>query len=121
MHDLDEAPVVALGAAIRHHASFIPAGTNVNFIQRLDEHTLRIRTYERGVEAESGACGTGAAAAAIVMALRGRAEAPITLTTLSGDQLTIGFDLRDDTVMNLTLSGPTTHVYRGELALPGEA
>jgi diaminopimelate epimerase len=118
MQDLDEAPVVALGAAIRHHASFIPAGTNVNFIQRMDDSTLRIRTYERGVEAESGACGTGAAAAAIVMALRGRATPPVKLTPLSGDPLTIGFDLCDDSVTNLTLSGPATHVFHGELPLP---
>ena len=118
MQGLDEAPVIRLGSAIRHHSDFIPAGTNVNFVERINAHTLRVRTYERGVEAESGACGTGVTAAAIVMALRQRATAPVTVTTLSGDRLTIGFEQQGDHIRNVTLTGPAVHVYEGTLPLP---
>ncbi|NQU41225.1 MAG: diaminopimelate epimerase [Lentisphaerae bacterium] len=119
LQDLDEAPVMRLGPTIRNHPSFIPVGTNVNFVQRVDQHELRVRTYERGVEAESGACGTGVTAAAIVMALRQRVTPPVSVATLSGDCLTIGFSMQGDRVSHVTLSGPAVHVYEGTLPLPG--
>ncbi|MBL7076186.1 MAG: diaminopimelate epimerase [Kiritimatiellae bacterium] len=118
VQDLDEAPVVSLGATIRHHVQFAPNGTNVNFVQRVDESRLRIRTYERGVEGETGACGTGAAAAAVIMALRGRARPPVTVTTISGDDLQIGFEQQGDAITRLTLAGPAVHVYQGTIDVP---
>jgi diaminopimelate epimerase len=118
VQDLDEAPVATLGATIRHHAHFAPAGTNVNFVERVDASHLHIRTYERGVEAETGACGTGAAAAAVIMTLRDRATPPITVTTVTGAQLRIGLKRQDSSVTDLSLTGPAVHVYKSSIELP---
>ncbi|MDP6629683.1 MAG: diaminopimelate epimerase [Kiritimatiellia bacterium] len=118
VQDLDEAPVATLGATIRHHPHFAPAGTNVNFVRCVDTSHIEIRTYERGVEAETGACGTGAAAAAIVMTLRGRTTPPVTVTTVTGDQLHIGLERQGDSVTSLTLAGPAVHVYMSSIELP---
>jgi diaminopimelate epimerase len=118
--DLEEAPVLALGPALRNHTRFAPAGTNVNFVRRVDDSRLEIRTYERGVEAETGACGTGATAAAIIMALRGRAVSPVTVTTSSGDHLRIAFEPGANSVTNLTLAGPAVYVFKGSIELPAK-
>ncbi len=118
VEEVKEAPITTLGPTIRHHARFAPAGTNVNFVQRIDESHLAIRTYERGVEAETGACGTGAAATAAVMALRGRAASPVTVITPSGYELRIAFDTHDDAVDKLTLAGPAAYVFKGSVELP---
>lgn len=108
--------VDGLGRAIRHHADFQPAGTNVNFVRVAGPETLRVRTYERGVEAETLACGTGMVASALVMARMGRIRLPAKLIPASGDTLEVGAEFRGETASNVTLTGPAEHVFRGELA-----
>jgi diaminopimelate epimerase len=116
--DLAKMEVVRLGRAIRHHADFAPAGTNANFIQVTGPRELRVRTYERGVEDETLACGTGIVASALVAARRGLVQAPVAVQAASGDWLEVGFTLSADGAENVTLEGPAAHVFRGELDYP---
>ena len=114
--DGSEAPVQRWGRELRFHKRFQPAGANANFVQITGAHELTVRTYERGVEAETLACGTGATAAAVIAALLGHAQPPVTVTTSGGQRLTIDFRLADQqTVESLTLEGPALHIYDGEL------
>jgi diaminopimelate epimerase len=111
-----EIPVKEWGHDIRFHELFQPAGSNVNFVQPLEDGEIRVRTYERGVEDETMACGTGAVAAAIFAAGEGLASSPVTVTTSGGDQLTIIFDLQEDgTAENVYLQGPARIIYIGQL------
>lgn len=104
--DLAAVDIPQLGAFIRRHELFAPAGTNVNFIRVLDSHRLAIRTYERGVEAETLACGTGITAAALIAARVGLASFPVQVQTASGDVLEVAES-------PLTLTGPAEHAFRG--------
>jgi diaminopimelate epimerase len=113
--DNSAAPVVTRGREIRHHALFGPAGTNVNFVQVLGESGLHVRTYERGVEDETMACGTGAVASAIIAALSGSVRPPVAVTTSGGEQLTIHFRLHDKQAEEVFLQGPALIVYEGHL------
>ena len=119
--DIEQADVRTLGSFIRHHQAFMPAGTNVNFVRRQGD-AVKVRTYERGVEDETLACGTGAAASAIIAALLGRAASPVNIITSGADRLTILFDLKegmeksaDGAVHNVFLKGPAHTIYSGEL------
>ena len=119
--DIDQTDVRALGNHIRHHEAFMPAGTNVNFAQRQGD-AIKVRTYERGVEDETLACGTGAAACAIIAALLDQAASPVDIITSGNDRLTILFDLkkekasgRNDIVYNVFLKGPAHTIYSGKL------
>lgn len=109
--DAEAVDVRALGSALRYHAAFAPAGTNVDFVQRTGPDSLRMRTYERGVEDESGACGTGAVAAAVA-AVRQFPDMrfPVGIRVSSGDTLAV--DPRDPAGPLLT--GPACEVFRGE-------
>ena len=101
--------VTALGAAIRRHKLFAPAGTNADFIQVTGPDSLAVRTYERGVEAETLACGTGVVAAALVAERLELVRAPVRVKTAGGDILEVG-------LRPLTLTGPAEHSFRGEIA-----
>jgi diaminopimelate epimerase len=114
-NDLDSCDVQRLGSGIRHHADFAPAGTNANFIQVTGPRSLRIRTYERGVEGETLACGTGMVAAALVAARMGRVSPPVRITPASGDVLTVDFRIEGEHASNVTLLGPAAHVFQGTL------
>jgi len=111
--DLASCDVQRLGAGIRYHADFAPAGTNANFIQVTGPHSLRVRTYERGVEGETLACGTGLVASALVAARLGRVSPPVQLTPASGDVVTVDFTIDGDRVSDVTLLGPAVHVFQG--------
>ncbi len=114
--DIEAADVRGLGSRIRHHEVFMPAGTNVNFVGRLEDGAFKVRTYERGVEDETQACGTGAVASALVAAVLDRAASPVEIVTTGGDRLTILFDLQEGPAAdNVFLKGPAHVVYRGEL------
>ncbi len=116
--NLDTFPVFEVGRALRRHKAFKPAGTNVNFVD-LAPGLLRLRTYERGVEDETLACGTGAAATAIVAEALGRAKAPVRLKVASGDILTIDFDTVERRTLpaDLWLEGPAKFTFRGEIEI----
>jgi diaminopimelate epimerase len=109
--------VEALGSQARHEARFKPAGTNVNFVSVQDDGTLRVRTFERGVEGETMACGTGVTAAALVMAHLGRTGPPVTVVPLSGEALTVSFTREGDAFTRVTIDGPAKVLFRGEIDL----
>jgi diaminopimelate epimerase len=111
--DPDTMDIVGIGRPTRHHALFHPAGTNVNFISVLDPHRIRIRTYERGVEDETLACGTGSIASALIASLVGKAESPVTLVPQSGLHLTVHFTSVGDTFTDVYLQGDARAVYEG--------
>ncbi len=116
MDEQEEIAVKKWGKSIRLHELFQPAGTNVNFVQSLAGGGIRVRTYERGVEDETMACGTGAVASAIFAAARGLAASPVTVTTSGGEKLTIVFDLQQDgCAENVYLQGPARIIYIGQL------
>ncbi len=114
--ELDDFDVFTHGGAIRHHAAFAPAGTNANFAAILAPDHISIRTFERGVEDETLACGTGMVAAALIHHLLTGAASPIKVDVEGGDTLEIGFEKTgDQTFKNVTLTGPADFVFEGEI------
>jgi len=113
--DLERIPVNEIGRWIRYHDLFAPAGTNANFIRITGPRDLEIRTYERGVEDETLACGTGSMAAALVSARRGLVKSPVRVRTRGGEELVIHSSDGEDRAPEVWLEGSTTIVYRGEL------
>jgi diaminopimelate epimerase len=113
--EADKAMVLALGAEIRKHPHFAPRGTNVNFVQVLGPGQIRVRTYERGVEGETLACGTGVTAAALITAeLRGF-PSPVQVQVQSGDALEISFDRTNGSFTQVSLAGPAEFVFEGRI------
>ncbi len=112
--DVSKIEIKPRGAAIRYHEVFKPKGTNANFVQLLGNNEIRLRTYERGVEDETLACGTGATACAIITGLVHGYASPVRVHIASGDVLTIHFDLKDKTSAPPLLEGAVTTVYKGE-------
>ena len=118
VEDLEGVPVAEYGAGLRYHAHFAPRGTNANFIHALDARTLAIRTYERGVEAETLACGTGVVASALVFHELTGATSPVAVRVRGGDTLSVGFESSAPGVYrNVTLTGPADFCFEGEVAL----
>ncbi len=114
--NLEKVAVRDLGRAIRYHPDFHPAGTNVNFVQLVDAQTLYIRTYERGVEDETLACGTGSVASALIGAAIGKAISPVQVTTRGGEILTVSFQKDGASSFGeVYLEGDTCLVYEGTL------
>jgi diaminopimelate epimerase len=116
--DIRNIDLIELGAAIRHHARFQPAGSNVNFATAGGHNTLHLRTYERGVEGETLACGTGVAAAALVAARKGLVHSPVEVHTAGGYTLSISYEQDDDQFDNVRLTGPAEYVCEGMLTYP---
>ena len=116
VENLDAIDVQRMGSRIRYHADFAPAGTNANFIQVTGPDSLRVRTYERGVEGETLACGTGMTACGLIAGKLGLVRAPVKITPASGDVLEVNYELTADGARNVTLLGPAVHVFRGELS-----
>lgn len=116
--DLAAVNVQQLGAAIRHHREFAPKGTNANFIQVTGGDSLRLRTYERGVEAETLACGTGIVASGLIAGRLGLVKPPVHITAASGDILEVNYAATADGATHVTLLGPAVHVFRGTLDHP---
>lgn len=116
--DANATPVVEWGRAIRQHDHFQPAGTNANFVQVLGAQELVVRTYERGVEDETMACGTGAVAAAIIGAITGKVKPPVKVTTSGGEPLVIHFaePANDQPTKEVYLEGAAHIIYQGQLA-----
>lgn len=113
--NLDDVEVVRLGREIRFHKRYAPSGTNVNFICKQKEGMVAIRTYERGVEDETLACGTGAVAAAVVTASLSGMKSPIKVRTRSGNSLYVYFKEKEGKYYDTYLEGDARIIYKGEL------
>src|SRR5215470_3884240 len=114
---IDDADVRSEGAAIRYHKMFSPNGTNVNFIEKRGPNKIAIRTYERGVEGETLACGTGIVASALIFAATEKGSDPITVLAHGGDELQVGFERTRDQFRNVTLTGPAEFVFEGTIEI----
>jgi len=116
VEELEALDISELGPQIRFHPHFQPAGTNVNFVRREEDHTLSLRTYERGVEAETLACGTGAVAAASIAYRKGWVRSPVAVRTRGGEILVV--HLEEDLhggIGAVYLEGMVTLVFQGEV------
>ena len=111
---IDDINVKDIGSNIRHHQKFSPRGTNVNFVQVKGKDLIQIRTYERGVEDETLACGTGSTAAALIFALKNNLEDLIKVKTQSGEILKVYFQKEDGEFRKVWLAGSARIVYKGE-------
>jgi diaminopimelate epimerase len=118
IEDAETAPVFGQGRAIRYHEHFQPGGTNVNFTQVLDSGTIVNRTYERGVEDETLACGTGCVAAALLAAEKCLVQSPVRVLTRGGEDLVIHFKKSGNAFQDVSMEGPVRIVYTGYLG-PG--
>jgi diaminopimelate epimerase len=114
---IDEIDVRSLGATIRQHPMFAPRGANANFSEQRGARSIAIRTYERGVEDETLACGTGVVASAIVFAASKNVFGPIDILVRGGDTLQVDFSREGDRFQNVTLSGPADFVFDGTIDL----
>ena len=109
---LDEVEIMEWGRNIRMHKDLMPEGANVNFVNIISKERgeIAIRSYERGVERETLACGTGAISSAIVSNLIREVKQPVKVLTKSGNYLTVGFDAVDNEIKNLTLAGGAVRI-----------
>jgi diaminopimelate epimerase len=112
---VDGVEVEKNGRAIRYHSAFAPAGTNVNFVSVGSGSRLEVRTYERGVEGETLACGTGVVASSILASVRRGVRPPVKVRTRGGDLLKVDFKLENGRPTKVTLQGPARIVYEGIL------
>ena len=105
------------GSAIRRNEMFSPSGANVNFVEKRGPDEIAVRTYERGVEDETLACGTGVVASALMFAVTENAKGPITVIVRGGDELRVGFDRIDKQFRKVTLTGPAEFVFDGTIEI----
>lgn len=115
-NDISDVPVFNIGREMRYLPEFAPGGTNVNFIN-VSDNRIFIRTYERGVEDETLACGTGSAAAALISYFVDNLTPPAKLVTWGGDELIADFSAEGNIVRNLSLTGPAKVTFTGEFSL----
>ena len=111
---LEKVDVKNLCSNMRNHGEFSPEGTNADFVKVLGKNNIKIRTYERGVEDETLACGTGAVASAIISAEAEKMQSPVTVETRSGEKLKVYFELIEGNFRNVYLEGKAKLVYEGE-------
>ena len=112
---IDDVDVCKEGSAVRRHKTFSPKGANVNFIEKRGPKKIAVRTYERGVEDETLACGTGVVASALIFATLENTNGPITVIARGGDELQVGFEKSDNRFRNVTLTGPADFVFDGTI------
>jgi len=115
--EVEKVDLARLGPILRRHEEFGPKGANIDFMSVAGKHALRARTYERGVEAETLACGTGITACAIIAALNDRVKPPVKVKCRYGDILEVDFKMNGETVGDITLLGPAEYVFEGEISL----
>ena len=115
--DADRAMVLQLGPEIRRHSHFGPKGTNVNFVQQIGPGLIRVRTFERGVEGETLACGTGVTASALISARLHGFPSPVKVQVQGGEQLVVSFDERQGEFANVRLTGPAEFVFEGKIEI----
>ena len=107
--DVDHMPVEELGRLVRYHKAFGEKGTNVDFVQIIDKKNVKIRTYERGVEGETYACGTGAVATGVILKAKGLLESPMNIMTKGGETLKVYVN------SEVYLEGVTQVIFVGKL------
>jgi diaminopimelate epimerase len=110
---VDDVDVHGKGAAIRYHEMFSPKGANVNFIEKRGANKIAVRTYERGVEDETLACGTGVVASALVFAACEKINGPVGVLVRGGDELQVDFERSGEQFKNVILTGPAEFVFEG--------
>lgn len=115
--NIEKVDVPREGAAIRRHKRFTPKGTNVNFLKRRGENKIAIRTYERGVENETLACGTGVVASALIFGVTEKTGGPIGVLVRGGSELSVDFRRDDEHFTDVTLTGPAEFVFEGTIEL----
>jgi diaminopimelate epimerase len=113
--DLEKVDIVQKGREIRYHPHFSPRGTNVNFVRLEDSSRLEVRTYERGVEDETLACGTGVVASALVAGFKGLVISPVNARTMGGEVLTVHFEIGGGEVKKVFFEGEVRIIYEGEM------
>ncbi|MDD8018374.1 MAG: diaminopimelate epimerase [Bacteroidota bacterium] len=115
---LESTDVFNIGRSIRYHQLYQPKGTNANFVSKVESNSIKIRTYERGVEDETLACGTGSVASALLSALKFGWSSPVNVGVKSGDTLIVGFDKNEKrSFSNVTLKGPAENIFSGNINL----
>jgi len=117
VEDLEKTDVRGLGAALRRHPHFAPKGTNVNFVRIIDSRTVTIRTYERGVEDETLACGTGVVATALILHEKHGASSPVSVRVRGGDTLLVSFEKEGGLYRGVSLTGPADFVFDGQIGI----
>ncbi len=117
VENLEKTDVVGLGRALRYHAHFAPKGTNANFIAEQPGGGIAIRTYERGVEGETLACGTGLTAAALLWAGVTGAASPVRVKVRGGETMEVGFVKEGNGWAGVTLTGPADFTFDGQVAV----
>jgi diaminopimelate epimerase len=115
--DADKAMVQQLGPEIRRHPHFGPKGTNVNFVQVLGPNHIRVRTFERGVEGETLACGTGVSAAALISSRVHNFVSPVKVQVQGGDMLEVSFRESNGGFADVKLTGPAEFVFEGTIEI----
>ena len=113
--DLENVDVRGLGSAIRRHELFAPKGANVNFLKERGGQQIAIRTYERGVEDETLACGTGVVASALIFAALKNVGGPVGVLVRGGNELQVGFERAGNQFRKVTLTGPADFVFEGTI------
>jgi diaminopimelate epimerase len=111
--DIKKIYVFKYGREIRYHKAFAPSGTNVNFVQLAKDNTLFVRTYERGVEDETLACGTGITASGIISVLKGFAKSPVNVIARGGGKLSVSMTVDNDKISDVVLEGPAVISFKG--------
>ena len=113
--DVEQWDVVRMGRAIRNHSHFAPSGTNANFVQIGRDSHLAVRTYERGVEDETLACGTGLVASSLIAAFKGWVKSPVSVRTQGGDTLWVHFEIEGKEVKGVFYEGDVHIIYEAEM------
>jgi diaminopimelate epimerase len=117
VEDLENYNVKENGATLRYGSLYGKEGSNINFVKKIDDNTFSLRTYERGVEDETLACGTGATAVAIAMNATGQTDATAININVEGGKLIVSFDKKDKIYTNVFLIGPAEFVFRGTVTI----
>ena len=114
---VEDVDVRKRGRALRRHEKFSPAGANANFIEKAGPKKILVRTYERGVEDETLACGTGVVASALIFAASEKVDGPIGVTVRSGSELSVDFKRAGDKFTSVTLTGPAEFAFEGTIEI----
>lgn len=115
--NVKKAPLETLGPKVRNHRHFAPKGTNVNFVEKKTGNTIAVRTFERGVEDETLACGTGSTASALLAALHYGLKSPVRVKTHGGETLRILFTKKGTGFTDVYLEGPVTTSFEGRIQI----